>query len=268
MKAAIAELINGPDEGDEDYAEKKAAHVNKPHYQQVSNMLIGNVGMIFTNGDLGDVKVILDSQVRAAPAKVGSLAPIDVIVPPGPTGLDPKQTEFFQALSIQTKIMKAQIEIVNPVQIITAGEKVGNSQAALLDKLKIMPFEYKMHVRKVLDNGAIFDAAVLSIRAEDVLAKFGAAAQNVTAASLGSGYIIAPATPHLIMNAFKNLAAASFASDYSFPQAEKLKAAAASAPAAGAAAASTTAAAAEPEKEEEVEEEADVDMGDLFGGDY
>lgn len=71
--------------------------------------------MIFTNGDLGAIKAILDSQVRAAPAKVGSIAPADVIVPAGPTGLDPKQTEFFQALSIPTKIVKAQIEIINEV---------------------------------------------------------------------------------------------------------------------------------------------------------
>ena len=31
-----------------------------------------------------------------APARVGLVAPIDVIVPPGNTGLDPSQTSFFQ----------------------------------------------------------------------------------------------------------------------------------------------------------------------------
>lgn len=267
MKAAIAEISQPPSEDDPDFAEKNEKFVERPHLKLISDMLIGNIGMIFTNGDLGQIKDILDTQVRAAPARVGSIAPSDVVVPAGPTGLDPKQTEFFQALSIPTKIVKAQIEIVNDVQIIQEGEKVGNSQAALLDKLKIMPFEYKMHIQKVLDNGRIFDAAVLSISEEDILSSFGKAASNVTAASLGSGYVIGSAAPHLIMNAFKNLAAVSFASDYDFPQAEALKNAAANAPAAS----SGPAAAAVEEKveeKEESEEEADVDMGDLFGGDY
>lgn len=33
-----------------------------------------------------------------APARVGLVAPIDVVVPPGNTGLDPSQTSFFQVL--------------------------------------------------------------------------------------------------------------------------------------------------------------------------
>lgn len=264
MKAAIAEIMNPPTEDDEDYEQKKADFVERPHLKLIYDMLVGNVGMIWTNGDLSEIKTILDSQVRAAPAKVGSIAPSDVVVPAGPTGLDPKQTEFFQALSIPTKIVKAQIEIVNDVQIITADEKVGNSQAALLNKLKIMPFEFKMYIRKVLDNGTIFDAAVLSITEDDILGAFGKAAANVTAASLGSGYVVGPAVPHLIMNAFKNLAAISFATDFSFPQAAALKAAASAGPATTAAAGGAAAA----EKEEEPEEEEEVEMGmDLFGGD-
>lgn len=54
--------------------------------------------MIFTNGDLSTIKDVLDTQSREAPAKVGSIAPADVFVQPGPTGLDPKQTAFFQNL--------------------------------------------------------------------------------------------------------------------------------------------------------------------------
>jgi len=69
--------------------------------------------MIFTNGDLADVKKVLDQEVRPSPAKAGMIAPSDVTIPAGPTGLDPKQTAFFQNLQIQTKIVKAQIEIIS-----------------------------------------------------------------------------------------------------------------------------------------------------------
>jgi large subunit ribosomal protein LP0 len=227
--------------------------------------MVLNTGLIFTNGDLTEVKTILDSQVREAPARIGALAPSDVTIPAGPTGLDPKQTSFFQALNIQTKIVKSQVEIVNEVKVIGQDEKISAGQAALLDKLKIRPFEYKMHIKCFLDGGKIYDAKVLAISPDIVLSIFNAAAQNVTALSLGSGYIVSSAVPHLVLNAFKNLAAASFSSGYSFPQAEALKASAGSRPAA---AGGATAAAAAPVKEEEPEPEEDVDMGDLFGGDY
>jgi large subunit ribosomal protein LP0 len=224
-----------------------------------------NTGLIFTSGDLSEIKSILDSQVREAPARIGSLAPADVTIPAGPTGLDPKQTSFFQALNIQTKIVKSQVEIVTNVKVISQDEKISAGQAALLDKLKIRPFEYKMHIKSFLDNGKIYDPKVLSITPASVLAIFAASARNVTALSLGSGYIVSCAAPHLVVNAFKNLAAVSFASDYSFPQAEKLKSAAASRPAASGAQATAVVA---PVKEAEPEPEEDVDMGDLFGGDY
>ena len=35
-----------------------------------------------------------------APARVGLIAPIDVVVPPGNTGLDPSQTSFFQVCNL------------------------------------------------------------------------------------------------------------------------------------------------------------------------
>ena len=271
MKAAITDLMTEPNENDEDYEEKKATWKARPYLNQVKDQLVLNIGMICTNGDLSAIKEILDTQVREAPARVGAVAPKEVIVPPGPTGMDPKQTGFFQALNIATKIVKAQIEIVNPVTIITEGDKISQSQAALLDKLKIRPFEYKMHIKSVLDNGKIYSAKVLSITNENVLEAFSAGAANLTALSLGSGYMIPSAAPHLIINAFKNLAAASIAGDYSFPALDALKAAAAAAPAAGGggAAAATTAApaAAEEAAKEESEEMEDVGMEGMFGDD-
>lgn len=87
--------------------------------------------------------------------------------------------------------------------------------------------------------------------------------------SLASGYITKPAAPHMIINAFKNLAAVTFDSDYSFKQAEKMKEAAKNAVFAAPVQAAGGAAAKEaPKVEEKKEEEADVDMGGLFGDEY
>lgn len=265
FKAALDDILMEPDPKKDDYEERKAKWKPRPHLRIVREQLLGNVGMIFTNGDLTQIKEILDSQVREAPAKFGMIAPKEVVVPPGPTGMDPKQTQFFQALNIATKIVKAQIEIVNPVTVITEGEKITQSQAALLDRLKICPFEYKMNVRAFMENGKLYNAKVLSITSADILATFSASATNLTSISLASGYMVPSAAPHLIINAFKNLAGAAIASNFDFPALAALKAAAKSAPAAGGApAAGAGAAKAEAAPADEPEE--DVDMGDLFGG--
>lgn len=267
MKASINSLTKEPEEGDEDYEERKASWAPRPHLEKIVSQLKGNTSIIFTNGELGEIQDILDGQVREAPARVGSIAPKDVIVPAGPTGLDPKETGFFQKLQIATKIMKAKIEIIADVKIINEGEKVQPGQSALLDKLKIRPFEYKMTIKKVMMDGNMFDPAVLKISSEDVLKCFQKGVSNLTALSLGSGYVTPMSAPHLVMHSFKNLAAIAFATDFSFPQAEALKAAAAAGPAVVAVAEKKEDDKPAAAVEEEEEEEEDLEGAfDLFGG--
>merc|ERR1712046_43112 len=110
-----------------------------------------------------------------------------------------------------------------------------------------------------------------SITEDDVLEAFTAGAGNLTALSLGTGYMIPSAAPHLIINAFKNLAGAAIAADYSFPAVDALKAAAKAAPASGGGGAAAAAAGGDDKKEddkkEEEEEDDDIDMGGMFGDD-
>jgi large subunit ribosomal protein LP0 len=232
-------------------------------------LLRGNTGLIFSNGDLSEIKKLIDLQKREAPAKVGIVAPDDVWIRAGATGLDPKQTSFFQALNIQTKIVKTQIEIVADKKVITQGLKIESSQCALLDKLKIRPFSYQMKVKKVYEDGAIFEPKILDITTADITARFNSAISNLASISLASGYITRPAIPHLLGNAFKNLAAVTFTADYSFKQADALKEASKKAVVVVAADKGGKAQAKEEKVEEKPkEEEAEVDMGGLFGDDY
>jgi len=165
--------------------------------------LRGNVGFVFTNGDLGAIKKIISENVRPAPAKVGATAPSDVFVEPGPTGCDPGQTAFFQALQIPTKITKGQIEMTAVTHLMSAGDRVGASQAALLQKLNINPFSYGLVLVKVYDNGSCFDAKVLDITDAVLAAKFAAAAKIVASLSLALNMPTAASVPHSVANAFK-----------------------------------------------------------------
>jgi len=242
-------------------------------YEQVMPLIRGNVGFVFTTGDVAEVRTTIESNRVPAPARIGGVAPTDVIVPPGPTGCDPGQTSFFQVLQIATKIVKGQIEITTDVHLIKAGEKVGNSQAALLQKLDIKPFSYGLVITHVYDNGSLFEPAVLDLTEDVLVAKFMAGVRNVAAVSLALGMPTLASLPHSIANAFKRLLAVAVQCDtYTFDKAEKYKGYladpskfASAGPAAGAG--GGAAAEAAPAKKEEEEESAE-EMGgmDMFGG--
>jgi len=124
-----------------------------------------------------------------------------------------------------------------------------------------------MEVKMVYDKGQLFGAGVLSINHEDILSAFQNSIANLTSLSLSSGYITKSAAPHLMINAFKNLCSVSFASDYSFPAAEKLKDAAKNTVNVAASNSKADDKPAEKEEEPEEEEELNADCGNLFGDD-
>jgi large subunit ribosomal protein LP0 len=190
-----------------------------------------NVGLVLTNGDLTEIKKIITECRVAAPAKTGSVAPVDVIVPAGPTGMDPTMTTFLQALNIASKINKGQVEIVSDVHLIKKGSKVGSSEATLLEKLKIFPFSYGLTSISVYDNGSSYAATVLDYTAEDALAAFALGVGRVTGLSLGISYPNATSVPHMLLNGYKRILSVGFGTTYTFKQLDALKNAAAAAPA-------------------------------------
>jgi ribosomal protein L10 len=95
-----------------------------PEWEALIPFMVGNVGFVFTNGELSTIEEVVKEYVKPAAAKAGVIAPVSCTVPKGPTGLDPAQTSFFQALNIGTKINKGSIEIINDCKVIIEGQKV------------------------------------------------------------------------------------------------------------------------------------------------
>merc|ERR1711998_575871 len=182
-----------------------------------------NLAIVFTNEDLPTIRdIILDNKV-AAPARAGSIAQCDVIVPAGVTGMEPTMTSFLQALNIPSKITKGSIEILNNVDLIKEGDKCEASQCALLEKLDIKPFSYGLKVKVVYDDGSMYDPAVLDITDADILAGFATGIKNIAAISMETGVPTVASVPYSILLAFKNLLAIAAETDYTFPQAEAMK---------------------------------------------
>ena len=202
-------------EGIED---EEFAHLEQQYGGKVAGLecliplLKQKVAMIFTEASIYDLKGQIESNKIPTEARIGTISPVDFAIPPGPTGLDPSQINFFHALNISTKIVKGQIEITKEFRVCTIGKKVKASEAALLKKLNYKPFAYGMKVISVYDDGSILPEAVLNLDPTALLGKFSEGARNLAGLSLEAGYPISATIPLMISNAFKNLAALSLES--------------------------------------------------------
>ncbi|VDO95705.1 unnamed protein product [Soboliphyme baturini] len=193
-----------------------------PSLESLLPHVVGNVGFVFTKEDLMDIRNEIISKKIAAPARAGTIAPIDVILQPVNTGLGPEKTSFFQALSIPTKISKGTIEILSNVHLIKANEKVGASEAALLNMLNILPFTYGLVILKVYDSGSVFHPSVLDITPDDMRNKFFMGLEHMASLCIAIDYPTIVSVPHIIAKGFKNLLSIAIAADISFKEAEKV----------------------------------------------
>ncbi|KAG2058546.1 hypothetical protein BDR06DRAFT_950366 [Suillus hirtellus] len=238
-----------------------------PQFERLLPHVRGNIGFVFTDKELKEVRDIIVANKIAAPARAGAYAPKDVFVPAGNTGMEPGKTSFFQALGIPTKIARGTIEISAEVQVVTAGSRVGPSEATLLNMLNISPFTYGMTVVQIFDSGNAFAPEVLDIDEQVLIDRFMSGIQTIAAISLALNYPTLVSVTHSLVNSYKNLIALCLSTDYIFEGAQKAKDylenpeafAAVAAPAAAEAA--PAAAEAEAEEKAEEKEESDDDMG-------
>ena len=193
-----------------------------PDYEKLLPFVKGNVGFVFTNEPLKDIKEVIVSNVVAAPAKAGGIAPEDIWVRAVNTGMEPGKTSFFQALGVPTKIARGTIEIVSDVKVVNSGEKVGASEAALLNLLNISPFTFGLSIIQVYDDGQVFPSTILDITDEELVSHFVSAVATISAVSLAIGYPTLPSVGHSIVNNYKDLLAVAIASKYIFPEIEEL----------------------------------------------
>ena len=240
-----------------------------PALEKLLPHIRGNVGFVFTKEDLTEIRDMLLANKVPAAARAGAIAPCEVTVPAQNTGLGPEKTSFFQALGITTKISRGTIEILSDVQLIKTGDKVGASEATLLNMLNISPFSFGLIIQQVFDNGSIYNPEVLDITEQALHSRFLEGVRNVASVCLQIGYPTVASVPHSIINGYKRVLALSVETEYTFPLTEKVKAFladpsafAAAAPAAAATTAAPAAAAAPAKAEaKEESEESDEDMG-------
>ncbi|KAK7818909.1 hypothetical protein U0070_001112 [Myodes glareolus] len=163
---------------------------NNPALEKLLPHIRGNVGFVFTKENLTEIRDMLLAN---------------------------------KALGITTKISRGTLEILSDVQLIKTGDKVGASEATLLN-MNISPFSFGLIIQQVFDNGSFYNPEVLDITEQALLSRFLEDVRNVASVCLKIGYPTVAPMPHSIINGSKRVLALSVETEYTFPLAEKVKA--------------------------------------------
>lgn len=205
-----------------EYMEKNSklpSHLKKESLEKLLEILANRqVCLIFTNKDVSDVTKISDQFKIEKQSKVGAISPVEITLPAGPTGMDASQVDYFQNLRIQTKVVKNQLDIINPTKILTIGQKITLSEINLMNKFNIKPFKHRIETQFVLLNGNVYDSGILSINNDSMGKALEKAIGNIAAFGLSTGISNRASAVHIVANSFKNIIGLSIGCDVKIKQ--------------------------------------------------
>jgi len=101
-------------------------------------------------------------------AKTGQIAPMDLIIPAGPTQFTPGPIMGeLGAAGIKTVVEAGKLVIKSPVTLVKKGQVITDKVSGILTKMNIKPIEIKLNLLAAFEKGMIYNQEVLSINEEE-----------------------------------------------------------------------------------------------------
>ncbi|MDR1954961.1 MAG: 50S ribosomal protein L10 [Candidatus Methanoplasma sp.] len=176
----------------------------RPGIEVLKDSVHGQCAIVAT--DINPFKLYkrLEATKTPAPAKPGQLAPMDIIVPKGPTPFGPGPIiGELQKIGIPAAVEAGKIAVRKDTTLVKMGEPVPANVAAMLPKLNILPMIVGMDLRSVYENGAVFKRDVLAIPDDYYSTMFATAAYNARALAIGIAYTTKDTIVPLVAKAFR-----------------------------------------------------------------
>lgn len=183
---------------------------NKPNIQDLTEHLKGSNTLLFTNMNPFTLSLTLEKNKIRTTAKAGDIAPEDIIIPAGNTGLPPGPaiSELNDA-GIRTRIEAGSVWVIRETTVAKKGEEIQPRIASVLSKLDIKPLEVGLRVAAAYEDGLVFPTDQLLPNIEALRVQFADAATHAHNLAMASSYptsqTIAPLLQLAHLNA-RNLA--------------------------------------------------------------
>jgi large subunit ribosomal protein L10 len=175
---------------------------SKSNIDNLGEYMEGQPALIFTNMNPFKLYKILEASKTAAPAKAGSIAPFDIVVPKGDTAFKPGPIlGELQKAGIPAKIDKGKIVITKDKVIVAEGEAVPRDVAGILTRLEIQPMEVGIDLIAAYEDETVYTSDILTIDEEKTLSDIQKAFSRALNLSVNASIYTKEAMPLIILNA-------------------------------------------------------------------
>lgn len=137
---------------------------NKEQAEAIEEYLIGPNLLIFTDMNPFKLSLLFEKSKIKATAKAGDIAPYDLVIPAGNTGLPPGPaiSELHEA-GIRTRIEEGSVWIIKDTTVSKEGEVIIPKIASVLSKMGVKPIEIRLNLDAAYDDGIIFSSDQLCL---------------------------------------------------------------------------------------------------------
>jgi large subunit ribosomal protein L10 len=157
--------------------------------EQLSEFVSGQVALIGTNDNPFGLYKELEASKTPAPINAGEVAPNDIVIPEGDTGIDPGPfVGELQQVGAEARIMEGSIKVTADSTVLEAGEEVSDALAGVLGELGIEPKEVGLDLRSVYSEGVLFEPEELALDVDEYRADIESAAAAARNLSVNAVY--------------------------------------------------------------------------------
>ena len=156
---------------------------------ELTEHVAGQVGIIGTNDNPFGLYKQLEESKTPAPIGAGEVAPNDIVIPEGDTGVDPGPfVGDLQQVGASARIMDGSIQVTEDSTVLEEGEEVSADLENVLGELGIEPKEVGLDLRGVVSEGVTFAPEELDIDVDEYRADIEAAAARGRNLSVNAVY--------------------------------------------------------------------------------
>jgi len=170
--------------------------------EDLTEHVAGQVGLIGTDSNPFSLYQELEASKTPAPIGAGEIAPNDIVVPEGDTGVDPGPfVGELQSIGADARIQEGSIQVLSDSTVLEAGGEVSQDLANVLNELGIEPKEVGLDLRGVFSDGVLFAPEELEIDVEEYEQDIAAAASRAFNLSVNAEYPTATTLPTMLQTA-------------------------------------------------------------------
>ncbi|QUO48240.1 50S ribosomal protein L10 [Halorubrum ruber] len=170
--------------------------------EQLTEYVSGQVALVGTNDNPFGLFKQLEASKTPAPINAGEVAPNDIVIPEGDTGVDPGPfVGELQTVGASARIMDGSIKVTEDSTVLTEGEVVDDDLANVLVELGIEPKEVGLDLRAVYSEGVLFEPDELELDVDEYEADIRSAAAAARNLSVNAAYPTAATAGTLLAKA-------------------------------------------------------------------